>query len=359
MTDMNAPEIVQKSMKELITLNNPNGTIKGKNKKLTDAEKAMNRVEEPKEYRPNVRHRPNILRLKGSVLPSVIIPTIMVTIFAAIITILFEVYAFKLSIPNTFTPIIGIVVGLLLSYRTNTAYDRFWEGRKLWSTMVVHIRNLTRNIWVGVREDKIIIEKEKVSPKVGKSQPEIILEKATAINLLLGFAVAVKHFLREETGTNHADLEYLISNIGGTLKSFKPLAAKDVNTSNARKVGWFTKIFQRKLKPHQRKFNPSSLECNLPLEITLYLSSYIKTQLDTKRIENPLNNQLYMSLNELKTILSHEPPRVDDWINADENHPFPKDKDLTASDAAKKPKQEIRTLLAIEEVKEVAGTDGE
>ena len=44
------------------------------------------------------------------------------------------------------------MVGLILAFRTNTAYDRFWEGRKLWSTLDVQIRNFSRMIWVGMKE---------------------------------------------------------------------------------------------------------------------------------------------------------------------------------------------------------------
>jgi putative membrane protein len=34
------------------------------------------------------------------------------------------------------------VLSLLLAYRTNTAYDRWWEGRKLWGSLVNNSRNL-------------------------------------------------------------------------------------------------------------------------------------------------------------------------------------------------------------------------
>lgn len=38
--------------------------------------------------------------------------------------------------------LLGIVLGLFLVFRTNTAYDRWWEGRKLWGTLVNSTRNL-------------------------------------------------------------------------------------------------------------------------------------------------------------------------------------------------------------------------
>lgn len=37
---------------------------------------------------------------------------------------------------------VGFVLSLLLAYRTNTAYDRWWEGRKLWGGLVNNSRNL-------------------------------------------------------------------------------------------------------------------------------------------------------------------------------------------------------------------------
>lgn len=38
--------------------------------------------------------------------------------------------------------LIGFVISLLLVFRTNTAYDRWWEGRKKWGCMVNDTRNL-------------------------------------------------------------------------------------------------------------------------------------------------------------------------------------------------------------------------
>ncbi len=37
--------------------------------------------------------------------------------------------------------LLGIVLGLFLVFRTNSGYDRWWEGRKLWGSMVNSTRN--------------------------------------------------------------------------------------------------------------------------------------------------------------------------------------------------------------------------
>jgi putative membrane protein len=38
--------------------------------------------------------------------------------------------------------LLGIVLSILLVFRTNTAYDRWWEGRKLWGGLVNNSRNM-------------------------------------------------------------------------------------------------------------------------------------------------------------------------------------------------------------------------
>lgn len=38
--------------------------------------------------------------------------------------------------------VLGFVISLLLVFRTNTAYERWWEGRKIWGTLTNSSRNL-------------------------------------------------------------------------------------------------------------------------------------------------------------------------------------------------------------------------
>ncbi|MFD2936270.1 bestrophin family protein [Spirosoma flavum] len=44
--------------------------------------------------------------------------------------------------PSSFLGAMGILLSLLLIFRTNTAYDRFYEGRQAWGTLVNNCRNL-------------------------------------------------------------------------------------------------------------------------------------------------------------------------------------------------------------------------
>lgn len=60
-----------------------------------------------------------------------------------------------LSIRSNFHALLGTVLGLLLVFRTNTAYDRWWEGRKLWGQLVNDSRNLAIKIQSCVRASEV------------------------------------------------------------------------------------------------------------------------------------------------------------------------------------------------------------
>ncbi len=57
------------------------------------------------------------------------------------------------SIPSTVHSLVGFALGLLLVFRTNTSYDRFWEGRKLWGSIVNESRNLARQVITLLKDD--------------------------------------------------------------------------------------------------------------------------------------------------------------------------------------------------------------
>jgi ion channel-forming bestrophin family protein len=119
-------------------------------------------------------------QMRCSVIQAIMPLVIFCSSFAFLISFLYA-QGFSVSF-RTGSIIPSIVLGLLLVFRTNTAYERFWEGRKLWGTLVNTLRNLARQIWVNVDE----------------KEPNDILEKKQALGLLVAFAVALKLHLREE-----------------------------------------------------------------------------------------------------------------------------------------------------------------
>jgi putative membrane protein len=59
---------------------------------------------------------------------------------------------------------LGFVISLLLVFRTNTAYDRWWEGRKIWGSLVNNSRNLAIKLSVILKDDKDRVFFRKIIP---------------------------------------------------------------------------------------------------------------------------------------------------------------------------------------------------
>lgn len=69
---------------------------------------------------------------------------IIVLIYVLVITVV-ELNYVDLRLkdtPASFLGAMGILLSLLLIFRTNTAYDRFYEGRRTWGVLVNNCRNL-------------------------------------------------------------------------------------------------------------------------------------------------------------------------------------------------------------------------
>ena len=107
---------------------------------------------------------------------------------ACVITAIIVVLLYKfgpescgaLAIPSTGHSLIGTALSLLLVFRTNSSYDRFWEGRKQWGGIVNECRNLSRqaSVWLA-------------------SDPALMKE---VIGWTIAFPFATKQRLRRATG---------------------------------------------------------------------------------------------------------------------------------------------------------------
>ena len=83
---------------------------------------------------------------------------VSIAIYSAIIAFLIIDF-FELSQENSLKNLIvihnllGVVLSLLLAYRTNTAYERWWEGRKLWGSMINNSRSLSLKLSVLLTDE--------------------------------------------------------------------------------------------------------------------------------------------------------------------------------------------------------------
>lgn len=72
-------------------------------------------------------------------------------VLALLYTITFElihhyIITISLSIPIAIPTMIGTIISLLLAFKSNQAYDRWWEARIIWGSIVNESRTLVRQI---------------------------------------------------------------------------------------------------------------------------------------------------------------------------------------------------------------------
>ena len=181
------------------------------------------------------------LQTKGSVISAIYKRVLLSGIFGVLVSILYH-FKIPVSQPILSTVIPSIVLGLLLVFRTNTAYDRFWEGRKSWGAIVNTTRNLARQIWISVDEKELKDKDHKIA----------------ALNLLVAFGVATKLHLRGEPV--NSDLEALIP---------------------------------------ANKFTKLKMMNNPPLDISIWIGDYLQEQYQ----RNCINNYQCANMQELLNIL--------------------------------------------------------
>ncbi len=185
------------------------------------------------------------LRVQGSVIPTIFGRVILCGAFGLFISVL-SFYKIPVAAKALGGVIPSIVLGLLLVFRTNTAYERFWEGRKAWGSIVNNIRNLSRSIWVAVSELDLIHR----------------TEKEQILKLLIAFAVATKLHLRSQEVD--VRLEKLVSHLQ------------------------FTKL--------QSTNNP-------PLEIAFWIGDYLQAKQEQGQIDLYQMNELQKILNGMVDML--------------------------------------------------------
>jgi ion channel-forming bestrophin family protein len=126
-------------------------------------------------------HHLYIFIIKKSVFLKVSGRVLFCTSFSVLIFVLNRFnYPVSWSLNSSIVP--SIVLGLLLVFRTNTAYERFWEGRKAWGTLVNTTRNLARQIWISIAEQTAEDRSRKIE----------------TLRLLVAFSVSMKLHIRGE-----------------------------------------------------------------------------------------------------------------------------------------------------------------
>jgi ion channel-forming bestrophin family protein len=156
------------------------------------------------DYDPHI-WRDHLLDFRGSVLRKVLPRVLIVTVWSVLVG-WFHTTVQPVSVPSTAHALIGLALGLLLVFRTNASYDRFWEGRRQWGSIINASRNLSRGSTALMRD----------VPDLGGK-----VRKWTG-----GFAHAVMHRLRDKASLGEA-ASYLPADLVTQCESMEnvPLAA--------------------------------------------------------------------------------------------------------------------------------------
>lgn len=128
-----------------------------------------------------------ILRLEGSIFAAIFPWVLLCGAYGFLVSLL---YYFEFPVAFTensrvlTNAVLSFNVGftLLLVFRTNTAHERFWEGRRFWGSLVNTVRNLAQGIYVVIKEQS----------------PKDRVEKEATVRLVVAFAIAMKLHLRSE-----------------------------------------------------------------------------------------------------------------------------------------------------------------
>lgn len=125
---------------------------------------------------------------RGTVLARMWQRIVCVTVFATVVTLvepLVNIQTYSLTV-TPFT-LVGTALAIILGFRTNAAYDRFWEGRKLWGQMVNSSRSFSREILSLV---DVPSGEEPKQQEVREFQRELVRR-------MIGYVHALRHHLRQ------------------------------------------------------------------------------------------------------------------------------------------------------------------
>ena len=123
---------------------------------------------------------------------------LIIAAYSGIIAYL-EIEYFKLTdtshIKNLFVihTTLGFVISLLLAYRINSAYDRWWEGRKLWGALVNNSRNLAIKLSVMLKDEKDLAYFRKLIPSYASMLNKHLKDEETSMQLFDGVDLVLDH----------------------------------------------------------------------------------------------------------------------------------------------------------------------
>ncbi len=90
-----------------------------------------------------------VLRFRGTVLPRVLGRVGALTLFTLGLCLIddYTTRAYGMTLPaldQLGHSVLGVVLGLLIVFRTSSSNSRYWDGRSFWGVLINNARNLAR-----------------------------------------------------------------------------------------------------------------------------------------------------------------------------------------------------------------------
>lgn len=138
-----------------------------------------------------------VLQIRGTSLSAAWKRIAGATVVGIFVTVLHELQGLFHSnlTPLPFT-LVGLALSIFLGFRNNTGYDRFWEGRKLWGSLVNVARSLTRQLLTLIGP-RMIDARGDHQIAVGEGD-ELARVRHELVYALIAYVHALRHHLRDE-----------------------------------------------------------------------------------------------------------------------------------------------------------------
>ncbi|WP_207429469.1 bestrophin family protein [Pedobacter sp. SYSU D00535] len=189
---------------------------------------------------------------------------LLVSVYAVLIVILYENFHFtRISIPIAVPTILGTVISLLLAFKSNQAYDRWWEARTIWGAIVNDSRSLTRQLLTFVD-----------SP-YGHAEEKAFCEKMAKRQIAWCYSLS-KHLRKQDAMADldkwltSEDLEH-IRNYSNVPVALLELQGQDLR--NAYKLGWINEFQQVELDKTLTRFSNEMGGCER-IKNTVFPATY-------------------------------------------------------------------------------------
>ncbi|KAI8907450.1 hypothetical protein DFJ77DRAFT_442994 [Powellomyces hirtus] len=134
------------------------------------------------------------VRYRNTVVPKVMPVMAALALWASGVVVLHTYCGGWVAMDDKLIAILGGSLAMLIAFRSNRGFERYWQGAQLWTSLTTQIRNLSRLIWNGIAAPDALAQ----------------AEKQQIMKMLLAVAIATKYALRGENALEQRELRRLL-----------------------------------------------------------------------------------------------------------------------------------------------------